>query len=381
MKSELRSSVPPPSAQFVFLCGGASGKSAKRRRWRKKRAGFEEVPRLAAMTVDGNRLARRWARELRPYAGVESAMHIGGGVWSPRPTGDKRIFVKMSFRGAQRRGNPFSPYGEGAAHGVLRIATPACAPVHNDRIRGCSGQSAAGCGHPALREAGNAMGFGAGRCGYRPLQGYGTGVRRLTAAHAGAALQIFMFFFVGAGDSARPFSRCSSADGRGEGTPPYGCITRGAAQTGRRGNRRSAAGGGRSEPVSRKCPDWRPRQWTGIGWHDGGQSPPPTDAWQGNSVRGREYGLPRRCAPAMTAFWRCGGYRAGRAFALAFLAFTILFSAKNPPLRGQGRVFFYAGGVRYRALTVFSLPPLKQAPMISMTTNRPRYHATSHLWE
>ena len=122
MKSELRSSVPPPSAQFVFLCGGASGKSAKRRRWRKKRAGFEEVPRLAAMTVDGNRLARRWARELRPYAGVESAMHVGGGVWSPRPTGDKRIFVKMSFRGAQRRGNPFSPYGEGAAHGVLRIA-------------------------------------------------------------------------------------------------------------------------------------------------------------------------------------------------------------------------------------------------------------------
>ena len=167
---------------------------------------------------------------------------------------------------------------------------------------------------------------------------------------------------------------------RGEGTPPYGCGTWGAVHTGRRGNRRSAAGGGRSEPVSRKCPDWRPRQWTGIGWHDGGQSPPPTDAWQGNSVRGREYGLPRRCAPAMTAFWRCGGYWAGRAFALAFLAFTI-FLAKNPPLQGQGRAFFYAGGVRYRSLTVFSLPPLKQAPMISMTTNRPRYHATSHLWE
>ena len=67
MKSELRSSVPPPSAQFVFLCGGASGKSAKRRRWRKKRAGFEEVPRLATTTVDGNRLARRWAIA-DPYA-------------------------------------------------------------------------------------------------------------------------------------------------------------------------------------------------------------------------------------------------------------------------------------------------------------------------
>ena len=41
--------------------GGASGKSAKRRQWWKKRADFEEVPRLAATTVAGNRLARRWA--------------------------------------------------------------------------------------------------------------------------------------------------------------------------------------------------------------------------------------------------------------------------------------------------------------------------------
>ena len=47
--------------------GGSSGKSAKRRRWRKKRADFEEVPRLAATTVDGNRLARRWAIA-DPYA-------------------------------------------------------------------------------------------------------------------------------------------------------------------------------------------------------------------------------------------------------------------------------------------------------------------------
>ena len=37
--------------------GGASGKSAKRRQWRKKRADFEEVPRLAGTTVAGNRLA------------------------------------------------------------------------------------------------------------------------------------------------------------------------------------------------------------------------------------------------------------------------------------------------------------------------------------
>ena len=44
------------------------GKSAKRRQWRMKRAGFEEVPRLAGTTVPVSRLARRWAREPLPYA-------------------------------------------------------------------------------------------------------------------------------------------------------------------------------------------------------------------------------------------------------------------------------------------------------------------------
>ena len=51
---------------------GASGKSAKRRQWRKKRADFEEVPRLAATTVAGNRLARRWATAA-PYGWVTSS--------------------------------------------------------------------------------------------------------------------------------------------------------------------------------------------------------------------------------------------------------------------------------------------------------------------
>ena len=45
-----------------------------------------------------------------------------------------------------------------------------------------------------------------------------------------------------------------------------------------RGNRRSAASGGCSEAISRKCPDWRSQQWPGIGWHDGGQeNPAPTE--------------------------------------------------------------------------------------------------------
>ena len=51
----------PCAAGVRCVIGGASGKSAKRRQRRMKRAGFEEVPRLAATIVDGNRLARRWA--------------------------------------------------------------------------------------------------------------------------------------------------------------------------------------------------------------------------------------------------------------------------------------------------------------------------------
>ena len=104
----------------------------------------------------------------------------------------------------------------------------------------------------------------------------------------------------------------------------------GAMRAGRRGNRRSAAGGGRSEPISRKCPDWRPRQWTGIGWHDGGQSPPPTHSGmifikmslrgaqrRGNpfplcgAVRGGVRIATPACAPVRndTGFWGCGACR------------------------------------------------------------------------
>ena len=51
----------PCAAGVRRVIGGASGKSAKRRQRRMKRAGFEEVHRLMATTVGGNRLARRWA--------------------------------------------------------------------------------------------------------------------------------------------------------------------------------------------------------------------------------------------------------------------------------------------------------------------------------
>ena len=53
-----------------------AGKSAKRRRWRMQRAGFEEVPRLADTTVAANRLARRWAREPRPYGALHGVQRV-----------------------------------------------------------------------------------------------------------------------------------------------------------------------------------------------------------------------------------------------------------------------------------------------------------------
>ena len=67
---------------FMVRRGGAlplprAGKSAKRCRWQRKRAGFEEVPRLAATTVAGNRLARRWAREPRPYGWLQGVQWAG----------------------------------------------------------------------------------------------------------------------------------------------------------------------------------------------------------------------------------------------------------------------------------------------------------------
>ena len=143
--------------------GGASGKSAKRRRWRKKRAGFEEVPRLAATTVDGNRLARRWAIAA-PYGGITNgAAVIGGGVRAPCPTeaippdDGRRIFIKMSFRGAKRRGNPYSSY---------------------DKKRGAWGSTD--------RHTGD-VGHWLAMTGFE--------VRRLKAtAHMGAALRIFILF-------------------------------------------------------------------------------------------------------------------------------------------------------------------------------------------
>ena len=83
-----------------------AGKSAKRRQWRRKRAGFEEVLRLAGTTVPvSRRLARRWAREPRPY---ESATR---GAMGGRPQGSplRKRYKRCEERIPQSRLRHASP--------------------------------------------------------------------------------------------------------------------------------------------------------------------------------------------------------------------------------------------------------------------------------
>ena len=99
----------PPYGERGGGAGGSSGKSAKRRRWRKKRAGFEEVPRLAATTVDGNRLARRWAIA-DPYGCM--ARKCGAGEYG-LPHRRARRFAMTFFESAacvERRHTWVPPY-------------------------------------------------------------------------------------------------------------------------------------------------------------------------------------------------------------------------------------------------------------------------------
>ncbi len=82
----------PWGANRALPVADEAGKSAKRRQWRMKQADFEEVPRLAATTVAGNRLARRWAgasgRGQNFCAALRRALEISGtatGTSVPRP--------------------------------------------------------------------------------------------------------------------------------------------------------------------------------------------------------------------------------------------------------------------------------------------------------
>ena len=104
---------------------GPPGKSAKRCQWQMKRAGFEEVPRLAATTVAANRLARRWATA-GPYGSITR------GAMGGRPQGSP---LRRVTRGAVKESPshgfavpaPFRQGGRGDGGGGL--PQPVCAPA------------------------------------------------------------------------------------------------------------------------------------------------------------------------------------------------------------------------------------------------------------
>ena len=97
-------------------------------------------------------------------------------------------------------------------------------------------------------------------------------VRWLTGGGLRAARPTEAYFAVRRG-GALPLPRATARVAPTEGSKQY----RGRADV---GSESSTAGGGCSEAISRKCPDWRPKQWPEIGWHDGGQeNPAPTEAY------------------------------------------------------------------------------------------------------
>ena len=112
-----------------------------------------------------------------------------------------------------------------------------------------------------------------------------------------------------------PFLCRFSMAGRCGHRPLRNITMRGANFPGRRGNRRSAASGRRSEAISRKCPDWQARRCLGIGWHDGGQPPTPTEGvTKGCDVRRDTWVPPYKALFSGQARVPCreGAVRAGR---------------------------------------------------------------------
>ena len=190
----------------------------------------------------GNRLARRWAREPRPY-GSATRGAMGG-----RPQGSP---LRKRCKECDAVRNP-------------PVTASPCQPPLG---KGAEGTGDADCHDQFAHWLRNDIGFS-----------WGCGVRRGTWAPPYKGL-----CNIAGGQGRPPLRCCVTKKSVGEGL----CPSRG------RGNRRSAAGGGCSEPVSRKCPDWRTRQWPGIGWHDGGQeNPAPTEAQQEVQWAGDRKGRP-----------------------------------------------------------------------------------------
>ena len=179
--------VAPTEALQGVRQNGPSGKSAKRCQWQMKRAGFEEVPRLADTTVTGNRLARRWATA-GPYESVtRNAVQGPAGGVEPRPyerlqgvqwAGDRkgRPYGSVTRGAAKRAVGDAGPYGSvtrrcGAGRNPPVTASP-CQPALG---KGAEGTGDADCHSRCAHRLRNDREFymecgTAGRCGHRPLR-------------------------------------------------------------------------------------------------------------------------------------------------------------------------------------------------------------------
>ena len=131
--------IAPPPVLLTTLrrgdpCGRPrAGKSAKRRQWRMKQAGFEEVPRLAGTTVPVNRSAQQ----------CPSIGRHNGGQESPSPT-----HPMIPFRRGRRPRRParrdLLPFRRGRClHRPAGHSPPLCkTPCH------CEASAHTGCGNP-----------------------------------------------------------------------------------------------------------------------------------------------------------------------------------------------------------------------------------------
>ena len=141
---------------------GASGKSAKRRQWRKKRADFEEVPRLAATTVAGNRLARRWATA-GPYGRFERSLRGGRLRGSP---------LRTAWRLIRRADVGIGPYG--CMQGVWEKNHPVTAlPCQPPLGKGAEEDGRKQRFFDAIKPPPGGGGFRRGICGEGDLRGRG----------------------------------------------------------------------------------------------------------------------------------------------------------------------------------------------------------------
>ena len=149
---------------------------------------------------------------------------MGGSSGTTTPTHSGMIFIKMSLRGAQRRGNPFPLCG--AVRGGVRIATPACAPVRNDTgFWGCGACRRRGegarCGR-VVGEIGEAPPVAEEASRFRgsaPIGGHDSGRESVgTTVGNRRPLRMFCSFSVGRHPCVPPY-RCFSAQKRGCGVP------------------------------------------------------------------------------------------------------------------------------------------------------------------